>query len=109
MLDRRAAASEMAHEPIEITMQAVWAIVYLGVLVAVAGLLLWLYLLRAVPARVAASVQYLQPVFGIAAAAVLFGDHLGLMFAAGVVLILGGLALAVANNRSAPEEAVPHD
>jgi drug/metabolite transporter (DMT)-like permease len=93
---------EMAHEPMQITMQAVRAIVYLGIMVTVAGLLLWLYLLRAVPARVAASVQYLQPVFGIAAAALLFGDQLGLMFAVGVVLILGGLALAVANKWSAP-------
>ncbi|APG93956.1 hypothetical protein [Sinorhizobium americanum] len=46
--------------------------------------------------------RYLQPVFGIAAASFLFGDQLGLMFAAGVVLILGGLALAVANKRPAP-------
>lgn len=98
---------EMAHEPMRVTTQAIWAIVYLGVMVTVAGLLLWLYLLRAVPARVAASVQYLQPVFGIAAASVLFGDRLGPMFAAGVVLILGGLALAVANRRPAPE--APHE
>jgi drug/metabolite transporter (DMT)-like permease len=100
---------EIAHTSMQITMQAVWAIVYLGVMVTVAGLLLWLHLLRAVPARVAASVQYLQPVFGIAAASVLFGDRLGLMFALGVVLILGGLALAVANKRPTPKEAVPHE
>jgi drug/metabolite transporter (DMT)-like permease len=100
---------EVMHEPMQITMQAVWATVYLGVVVTVAGLLLWLYLLRTVPARLAASVQYLQPVFGIAAASLLFGDRLGLMFAAGVVLILGGLALAVANKRPAPEEALPHE
>jgi drug/metabolite transporter (DMT)-like permease len=100
---------EAMHEPVRITPQAVGAIVYLGLLVTVAGLLLWLHLLREVPARIAASVQYLQPVFGIAAASVLFGDRLGLMFAAGVVLILGGLALAVANKRPAPEEAVAHE
>jgi len=52
-----------------------------------------------VPARVAAGVQYLQPVFGIAAASFLFGDQLGVMFAAGVILILGGLALAASNKR----------
>ncbi len=100
---------EIAHESFEITSQALWAIVYLGVMVTVAGLLLWLYLLRAVPARVAASVQYLQPVFGIAAAAMMFGDQLGLMFTLGVALILGGLALAVANKRPAPEQAIPHE
>lgn len=92
-------AWEIAHTPVHITVQAMSAVVYLGVLVTVAGLLLWLYLLRTVPARVAASVQYVQPVFGIGAASVFFGDRLGLMFAAGVVLILGGLALAVANKR----------
>lgn len=100
---------ELMHEPVQITAQGIWAIVYLGVMVTVAGLLLWLYLLRTVPARVAASVQYLQPVFGIAAASAMFGDQLGLMFVAGVVLILGGLALAVANKRPVPEQAIPHE
>jgi drug/metabolite transporter (DMT)-like permease len=99
---------EMSHTPIQITAQAIWVAVYLGAAVTVAGLFLWLHLLRTVPARVAASVQYLQPVFGIAAASALFGDRLGPLFAGGVVLILGGLALAVANRR-APEEAVPHE
>jgi len=100
---------ELAHTPVQFTTQAVWAVVYLGVMVTVAGLLLWLYLLRTVPARVAASVQYLQPVFGIAAASAIFGDRLGLMFGAGVILILSGLALAVANKRPAPEQVVPHE
>lgn len=100
---------EMANAPFEITGQAVWTCVYLGVMVTVAGLLLWLYILRAVPARVAASVQYLQPVFGIAAASFLFGDRLGLTFVAGVVLILAGLALAVSNRRPVPEQVVTHE
>jgi drug/metabolite transporter (DMT)-like permease len=100
---------EATHTPVQVTVQAAWVAAYLGAMVSVAGLLLWLHLLRAVPARVAASVQYLQPVIGIAAASVIFGDQLGPMFAAGVVLILGGLALAVANKRPAPEEAVPHE
>ncbi|WP_319799141.1 DMT family transporter [Nitrobacter sp.] len=100
---------ELAHEPVLITMQGIWTIAYLGIMVTVAGLLFWLYLLRRVPARVAASVQYLQPVFGIAAASAIFGDRLGLTFAAGVILILGGLALAVANKRPSPEVAVPHE
>ena len=100
---------EMAGTPFEITAQAVWATVYLGVMVTVAGLLLWLYILRVVPARVAAGVQYLQPVIGIAAASFLFGDQLGLMFGAGVILILGGLALAASNKRPMPEEVVTHE
>jgi O-acetylserine/cysteine efflux transporter len=95
---------EMVRTPFEITAQAVWAVVYLGIFVTVAGLLLWLYILRIVPARVAAGVQYLQPVFGIATAAFLFGDQLGLMFAAGVILILSGLALAATDKRPNSEE-----
>ncbi|WAJ31611.1 DMT family transporter [Antarcticirhabdus aurantiaca] len=99
---------ELTHTSFQITALSLWMAAYLGVMVTVAGLLLWLYILRNVPARVAASVQYLQPVFGIGAASVLFGDRLGALFVVGVVLILAGLALAVANRR-VPEEAVPHE
>ncbi|OCP17835.1 MULTISPECIES: EamA family transporter [unclassified Ensifer] len=91
---------EMSQQSIHITAQALVAITYLGVVVTVMGLILWLYLLKVVPARVAASVQYLQPVFGISASAFLFGDRLGLMFAAGVGLVLAGLALAASGKRA---------
>ena len=82
---------ELSHTSVAITMESVWATVYLGVMVSVAGLLLWLHLLKVLPARVAASVQYLQPIIGIGASALIFGDMRGMMFAVGVVLILGGL------------------
>jgi drug/metabolite transporter (DMT)-like permease len=91
---------EIAHTSFQITAQAIWLTVYLAAMVTVLGLLLWLYLLRNVPARVAASVQYLQPVIGIGSSAALFGDRLGPLFLAGVVLILGGLALAAAKGRN---------
>jgi drug/metabolite transporter (DMT)-like permease len=97
------AAWEMTDHSIELTAQSLLAIVYLGVMVTVVGLILWLYLLKVVPARVAASVQYLQPVFGISASAFLFGDPLGVMFAAGVALVLVGLALAASGKRSKSE------
>jgi hypothetical protein len=42
------------------------AAAYLGVFVTVAGSFLWLHLLRIVPASTAASVQYLQPIIGVA-------------------------------------------
>ncbi len=103
------AASEMATSSYELTTQAFWAAIYLGVMVTVAGLLLWLYILRVVPARVAASVQYLQPVFGITTAAFMFGDQLGPLFVAGVVVILLGLALAVSYRRAIPKEVVTHE
>jgi len=83
-----------------LTAQALAAVIYLGVVVTVIGLILWLYLLKVVPARIAASVQYLQPVFGISASAFLFGDKLGLLFAAGVILVLAGLALAASGRRA---------
>lgn len=45
------------------------------------------------------SIQYLQPVVGVAVAAAMFGDRLGLLFALGVLLVLGGLALTVTPQR----------
>lgn len=99
---------EASQTPIHATVAAIAAAVYLGVAVSVAGLYLGLHILRTVPAPVAASVQYLQPVFGIAAAAAMFGDPLGLLFGIGVLLILAGLGLAVATLRKA-EGAVPHE
>jgi O-acetylserine/cysteine efflux transporter len=92
---------EMWRIPFHVTAEALGAAVYLGVVVTVAGLFLWLHLLRTVPARTAASVQYLQPVVGIAASSAMFGDTLGLLFVAGVILILGGLALSMASRAKA--------
>ncbi|WP_345772731.1 DMT family transporter [Brucella pituitosa] len=84
---------EMSGQSITITTELLAVIIYLGVLVTVIGLILWLYLLKTIPARIAASVQYLQPVFGISASAFLFGDKLGLLFAVGVALVLAGLGV----------------
>jgi drug/metabolite transporter (DMT)-like permease len=91
------AAWEMWQIPLHITAEAFGAAIYLGVVVTVAGLFLWLHLLRIVPARTAASVQYLQPVVGIAASSAMFGDQLGFLFVAGVMLVLIGLALTMAS------------
>ena len=90
---------EAYNTPFEITATALGAAIYLGVVVTVAGLFLWLDILKRVPAPVAASVQYLQPVFGIIASSLIFGDSMGTLFAVGVVLILGGLALAIRQPR----------
>lgn len=86
---------EAYHTSFEMTGQALGAAAYLGLAVTAAGLFLWLRILRDVPASIAASVQYLQPVFGIAASAIMFGDKIGLQFMAGVALILAGLAMAM--------------
>jgi len=87
---------EMWLVPIHISAQGIGAAAYLGLVVTVAGLFLWLHLLRTVPAGIAASVQYLQPVVGVAASAAMFGDKMGALFAVGVILVLGGLALTMA-------------
>ncbi len=50
-------------------------------------------------ARVAASVQFLQPVFGIGASAALFGDRMGGLFLIGVAFVLAGVALTVITQR----------
>ena len=86
---------EAHHTSFELTGQALGAAAYLGLAVTAAGLFLWLRILRDVPASIAASVQYLQPVFGIAASAIMFGDKIGPQFLAGVALILAGLAMAL--------------
>lgn len=92
--------TEALSGPVSLTAQGLAVAVYLGVFVTAAGLFLWLYLLRTVPAVVATSVQYLHPVIGIVVGSAIFGDTLGMAFAAGVVLILGGLALALAPARN---------
>lgn len=68
-------------------------VVYLGALVSAAGLWIWLYLLRVLPARIAAGAQYFQPLVGVAASALLFGDVLGVAFAVGTALVLGGVIM----------------
>ncbi|MHB2169891.1 DMT family transporter [Alsobacter sp. R-9] len=93
------AAWEASRMPIHLTPEGLAVASYLGVFVTAAGLYLWLHLLRAVPAVVATSVQYLHPIIGIGAAAAMFGDRLGGLFVAGVLLILGGLALILAPAR----------
>jgi drug/metabolite transporter (DMT)-like permease len=94
-------AWEVANTSFTFTPAAIAAAVYLGLLVSAVGLFLWLWLLRTIPARVAASVQFLQPVFGIAASAAMFGDPMGPLFVAGVVLVLIGVGLSIVTRRAA--------
>ena len=90
---------EIATQPFTLDLTAVAAAVYLGLAVTAVGLFLWLWLLRTIPAHVAASVQFLQPVFGIGVSAALFGDRMGGLFMAGVALVLAGVALSVVTRR----------
>lgn len=95
------AAWEAVTTRFVLTAAGVGSALYLGVMVTVAGLFLWLHLLRTLPARVAASVQYLQPIVGVAVSALMFGDRLGPLFIVGVGLVLTGLTLTVVNRRKA--------
>jgi O-acetylserine/cysteine efflux transporter len=90
---------EMSRVPFDITWEAVAAVVYLGAVVTVAGLFLWLSLLSTVQARIAASVQFLQPVVGVAASAAVFGDRMGAFVIAGVILVFAGVALTTTSRR----------
>jgi len=84
---------ELSHVDVAVTWQGVAYAAYLGVFVTVVGVFLWLNILRTVPAPIAAGVQFIQPIVGIAASAALFGDRLGPLVIVGVALVLAGVAL----------------
>lgn len=69
-------------------------VLYLGLLVTVAGVWVWLHMLRTLPARIAAGTQYLQPLIGVGASALILGDPIGPSFGLGTVLVLSGIALS---------------
>ncbi len=69
-------------------------VLYLGLLVTVAGIWIWLHMLRTLPARIAAGTQYLQPLIGVGASALILGDPVGPSFGVGTVLVLTGIALS---------------
>lgn len=62
-------------------------------LVTVLGIWIWRHALHALPARIAASAQYVQPLICVLASAAIFGTPLGGGFALGSALVLGGIAL----------------
>ena len=77
----------------------VGVVLYLGVLVTVAGLWIWLQSLRVLPVRIVAGTQYLQPLIGVAASAVLFGEPIGPSFGVGTVLVFIGIAMTATPQR----------
>ncbi len=87
------AAWELQHAPARFTGVSVFAVLYLALFVTVVGLLIWFSALTQLPASVAALLQYLQPVVGVAASWLLFGDPIGVRFLAGAGLVLLGIAL----------------
>lgn len=77
----------------------VGAVLYLGLLVTVAGVWIWFDVLHRIPVRIAAATQYAQPVIGVAASAVLLGDRLGAGFYAGGLLVLVGIGFVAQRGR----------
>ena len=94
-------AWELGHTAIRVTVTAGIAVLYLGLLVTVAGLWVWFRALVTLPARIPAALQYLQPIVGVLASAALFGDRLDRWFWAGTALVLAGIALS-AGTRGRP-------
>ena len=84
---------ELRTQTAELRMEGIGVVLYLAFLVTVLGMWIWLRALTRVPARIAASVQYLQPLVGVAASAALFAEPLGFWFALGTVLVLAGIAV----------------
>ena len=90
---------EMREHAVTPHVGSVLIVLYLGALVTVAGLYVWLTMLRMVPARIAASTQSLQPIFGIGGATLLVGEALTARFVAGAALVLVGIAVTVVPER----------
>jgi drug/metabolite transporter (DMT)-like permease len=93
---------ELGHTAVRLAPAGVFAVLYLAVLVTVAGIVVWLRALQHVPAAMAAVLQYLQPLIGVGAAAAMFGDTLGLWFWTGTALVLLGIAWSTAAWHGAP-------
>lgn len=94
-------AWELGHAPVRVTLEAAGVVLYLGLLVTVAGLWVWFGALVALPARIPAALQYLQPLVGVFASAALFGEQLDRWFWTGTGLVLAGIALT-AGTRARP-------
>ncbi|MFO1055870.1 MAG: DMT family transporter [Dongiaceae bacterium] len=92
-------AVELRAAPVHPSLLGLGCILYLALLVTVAGSWLWLQALSRVPARIAASLQYLQPLVGVALSALLFGEPLDAWFLAGTACVFLGILLSTVTPR----------
>jgi O-acetylserine/cysteine efflux transporter len=69
------------------------SIVFQGAIATLGGYGMWSYLLRLYPASSVAPYSLLVPAFGIASAALVFGERFGTLRLSGIVLILAGMAI----------------
>ena len=91
---------EVRHMAVAPGWLGIGIVLYLGVLVTVTGIWIWLHTLRLLPARIAAGTQYLQPLIGVGASAWLLGDPIGRSFGIGTVLVLIGIALTTLGRKA---------
>lgn len=84
---------EIANGRVHWSFTGIGTLAYLSLPVTVLGIWIWLHALHALPTRIAASSQYVQPLIGLLASAAIFGTPLGGGFAVGSALVLGGIAL----------------
>ncbi|MGE5203405.1 MAG: DMT family transporter [Acidobacteriota bacterium] len=96
---------ELRSRSVQLHLQGLGVVLYLALLVTVLGMWIWFWALARLPARVAASLQYLQPLVGVAASALLFAEPLGLWFALGTILVLAGIALSTLPARRARDSS----
>jgi O-acetylserine/cysteine efflux transporter len=89
-------AWELQHAAVRLTAVGIGVVCYLAVLVTVVGIMIWLHALHHLPASVVAVLQYLQPLIGVSASAMLFHDPLGLWFGVGTGLVLLGIGWSTA-------------
>lgn len=74
---------------------SVFAVVYLAFVATLLGYSLWSRLLSRYPASQVAPFSLLVPIVGLAAAALLLGEHLSAAQIGGAALVMGGLAVNV--------------
>ena len=92
---------DLRRAPAQPTALDVLIVLYLDLFVTVFGMWVWFGALSRLPVRIAAALQYLQPLVGVGASAALFGDVLGAWFWAGTGLVLIGIAATASARRGA--------
>lgn len=90
---------DAVQHPFTFTFTGGWVVLYLGIGVTFIGLQIWLGALQKVPASVAAALLYLQPLAGMAVAALLLGEPITPRGAAGAGLIFLGIGFVYLQRR----------
>ena len=82
---------------------------HLVLLVSIADFLIWLALLRRIGVAQASSFHLLNPIFGIALSALVFGAPIRITDAAGTLIVIAGLALATWPAKARAAIAAPRE